>query len=917
MKKRVHLGLLWCSMVLLCALGARGQFVQRQKLLSPLTNSSFGRVIAAANGVVVIGVANESASSSDRSGVVYIFENLGQEWAQTARIEAISPNDKQFGMAVAASSNTVVIKAVNNGLARFYFLSRGGGWQSWQSVTLSSSSTVYEGSGCIALSDNLLAVGIVNPIFPSGVVHLFERDSNGYWDNGQRTVSADDTEVGSVFGSSIAISGSTLLVGDPAKNGFKGKAYLFEKTGNTWQQIQQLLGSDLTNGANFGVSVAMSENRAVVGAPSNDRRRGNVYVFEKVNGSFSPTETRKLSASDPTDEAGFGLKVALAGSKLAVGTGVGYSVNGAYLFEKDGTDWVETQKFFPTEPFSRFAPDLAWSGETLFAGASVTNSDKGVAFLFESATSTEGANLTKARLLPRPDCCAGRTVGGRIQVSAVGTKGPWKTVRAITSEASGDWKEFPVGIAGGKYKAMRYLAPDGGYGNVAELEFYSTNQKLTGEVFADAGGPWNGLQDRTPGKAFDGNANTFYDANNANGAYVGLSLTDSPPPPPTCAVTKVRIFPRTDCCSGRTLGGQIQVSTVGKNGPWQTAVTIGTETPNQWTEFGMPNFLGPYKAVRYVAPSWGYGNVAEIEFYNGETKLSGVVFHDGNGPWSGLQDRSADKAFDGNTNTFYDAESANGAFVGLELESCPYFPSTPECVLTKVVITPRRDCCVGRLVGGRIEGSKQGKSGPWETVMTVALDDGNASSYTLSNGFGSYKAIRYLSPDWSYGNVAELEFYNGATKLTGTVFADPGGPWNGLQDRTSDKAFDGNPNTYYDASNANGAYVGLELTGCSTGTNRLAAPEVEGAEVTWALHAAPNPSVGRVKAHVTLPQASRFTLTLTNVLGQELHRREVPGEAGANAVEVDFSPQPTGLYLLRVQTEGQKPLVQKLLKRTE
>ena len=201
--------------------------------------------------------------------------------------------------------------------------------------------------------------------------------------------------------------------------------------------------------------------------------------------------------------------------------------------------------------------------------------------------------------------------------------------------------------------------------------------------------------------------------------------------------------------------------------------------------------------------------------------------------------------------------------------------------------------------------------------MTVPFDDGQAATYTLDKSYGPYTAIRYVSPDWSYGNVAELEFYSGNQKLTGTVFHDGGGPWNGLPDRTADKASDGNPATFYDSNNANGAFMGLELTGCSPGTNRLVAPDAEPAEATWSLQVAPNPSSGRVRALVRLPQAGTFTLTLTNALGQELHRRRVTGEAGENAVEVDVSAQPTGLYLLRVQTEGQKPLVQKLLKRSE
>ncbi|MCY7349194.1 MAG: T9SS type A sorting domain-containing protein [Cytophagaceae bacterium] len=223
----------------------------------------------------------------------------------------------------------------------------------------------------------------------------------------------------------------------------------------------------------------------------------------------------------------------------------------------------------------------------------------------------------------------------------------------------------------------------------------------------------------------------------------------------------------------------------------------------------------------------------------------------------------------------------------------------------------------GRLQGGQIQVSMEGKNGPWQLVFTLGREkEGQWSEINLSNLPGPYKAFRYVSPNRGYGNVAELEFYNGSQKLTGTVFADGGGSWNGLQDRTAEKAFDGNVSTFYDANNANGAFVGLELTGCNTSTNRLAA-EVESAEPVWALRVAPNPSAGRMMAQVEMPRAGRLTFTLSNVLGQTVTQLSQEGIVGPNAVSLDFSTYPSGIYLLRVQTEGQKSLVQKLFKRTD
>ncbi|MGA0560741.1 discoidin domain-containing protein [Larkinella sp. VNQ87] len=137
-----------------------------------------------------------------------------------------------------------------------------------------------------------------------------------------------------------------------------------------------------------------------------------------------------------------------------------------------------------------------------------------------------------------------------------------------------------------------------------------------------------------------------------------------------CSLTKVRVFPRTDCCSGRTVGAQIQVSTVGKDGPWTTVFTIPSGETTTWREFDISGATGTYKAIRYLSPTAANTNVAELEFYSGSTKLTGTPFGDPGGPHQGNAAVSFEKAFDGNTSTYYDALNPTGGYVGLELTNC-------------------------------------------------------------------------------------------------------------------------------------------------------------------------------------------------------------------------------------------------------
>jgi hypothetical protein len=961
-------------MILLGALGARGQFVQEQKMLPAVrkAKSGFGRSVAINGNVMAVGCPEEN----NNFGAVYLFENQNGTWVQTHRL--VSPDAPSwgdwFGYAIAWAGDDLIIAApihdafsptyVDNAGLVFVFRKQSAHWGVVQRIAASDPQESDGFGYSLAISGNRLVVGAANkptdvngnnPILNAGAAYVFENNGTS-WGQVQKLTAPERKEY-DAFGQQVAIEGNTLLVyairrNDDQSKSQAGVVYVFEKDATEWKQSQQLLAPDRSAGDFFGGALAMSGSTLFVGAKSQDFDAtganpigdgGGVYVFEKGNAGWLLSQ--KLVASDRGIATGLGWSLAVSGNLLFTGSSSSTDADGAnfspgagavYLFEKGNTGWIQTQKIVAPDRLSvgnypAFGSALAVQDQRVVIAAGSEGLDDsdaentrgaGSVYTFTRSSTNPnpgGCGLTKVRVFPRPDCCSGRTLGGQVQVSTEGKSGPWQTILTINQENAGQWSEFTVNAGNGAYKAIRYLAPNWGYGNVAELEFYNGNQKLGGNVFADDGGPWNGQAARAADKAFDGNTQSFYDANNANGAFVGLELTSCGEPPVNandCALTKLRLFPRPDCCSGRTLGGQVQVSTEGKNGPYQTILTINQENAGQWLEVNLINLNGPYKAIRYVSPNGGYTNLAELEIYRGNQKLTGTVFSDPGGPWNGLQDRAADKVFDGNVNTYYDSNNGSGGFVGLELATCGEVK--PGCALTEVRVLPRLDCCAGRTIGGQIQVSFEGKNGPWSTVLGFDTEvSGQSRRFFVPTALNSVKAVRYAAPDWSYGNVAELEFYNGTQKLTGTVFADPGGPWNGLQDRTADKAFDGDPSTFYDANNANGAYVGLELTGCSSGTNRLAASEAETAELKWSLQVAPNPSSGRVKARVKLPQAGTFTLTLTNALGQELHRRRVTGEAGENTIEVDVSAQPTGLYLLRVQTEGQKPLVQKLLKHTE
>jgi FG-GAP repeat len=130
------------------------------------------------------------------------------------------------------------------------------------------------------------------------------------------------------FGQAVAISGSTAVFGGSGV----GAAYVFVRSGTTWSQQAELIGSDRSF-VNFGASVAISGSTAVIGAPLPflPRHRGAAYVF--VQSGTTWTQTKILSASDGTSHQGFGSPVAISGSTALVAHFSRTSMIGAvYIF---------------------------------------------------------------------------------------------------------------------------------------------------------------------------------------------------------------------------------------------------------------------------------------------------------------------------------------------------------------------------------------------------------------------------------------------------------------------------------------------------------------------------------------------------------------------------------------------------------
>jgi hypothetical protein len=163
---------------------------------------------------------------------------------------------------------------------------------------------------------------------------------------------ASDVTARDNFGYSVAVSGDTAVVGaygDGDNGSESGSAYVFRYDGSDWVEEAKLTASDGAAGDHFGFSVAVSGGTAVVGAGRDDdsgSSSGSAYVFRYEGSDW--VEEAKLTASDGAAFDWFGVLVAVSGDTAVVGAfgddDSGSNSGSAYVFRYDGSDWVEEAK---------------------------------------------------------------------------------------------------------------------------------------------------------------------------------------------------------------------------------------------------------------------------------------------------------------------------------------------------------------------------------------------------------------------------------------------------------------------------------------------------------------------------------------------------------------------------------------------
>lgn len=373
----------------------------------------FGISVSISGDTAVVGAWNDDHSGRFDAGSAYVYVRNGENWTQQAKLIASDPGDADyFGYSVSVSGDTAVIGAWKDGFfnlpgAAYVFVRSAGVWTQQAKLLPSDGAADDQFGYSVALDGDTAVIGSPSDNHAAGAdagsAYVFTR-AGASWTQRTKMI-APDAAANDGFGRRVALDGDTVLVGswldDHAGGDAAGSAYIYVGTNGMWSFEAKLTASDAAAGDNFGASVGISGDTAVIGASRDDHvsgsDAGSAYVFVRSAGVWS--QQAKLVSSDSVADDRFGDAVSVAGDVAVIGApfddhGAGTNAGTAYIYLRSGSTWLKRARFRGTDPqrVSQFAAAVAVADGTAVIGMHrAGGSFTGAAFVFDDL---------------RPDCNA-------------------------------------------------------------------------------------------------------------------------------------------------------------------------------------------------------------------------------------------------------------------------------------------------------------------------------------------------------------------------------------------------------------------------------------------------------------------------------------------------------------------------------
>jgi hypothetical protein len=350
-----------------------GRWSQRARLMpsdGPLQHG-LGAASWLSEGTAVVSAVHGRTDDDTITGVVHVFDQLDGGFREVAPLFATNPQSGDwFGFELASDGTTLVVTApqaqpvdFNPGFVEV-FRRESGRWIPEDVLRVDDPARVGFAYAAGVDGDHALVSQMeLNPQQygdEPGRVYAFRREA-GAWVLHQQ-LEASDAIAGDRFGSAIDIDGSTALIGAAGRDDARdcadyvsptdqpdcdsGAAYVFELVGGSWQERHALRPGDSTARDEFGNTVLLEGDLAVISAPNgteNGRGVGVVYIYERAAGGTWSLAQRIAPTSDHPGQE-FGRSLALSGQTLLIGApydveaGLGAGSVSAYVLGRADVD---------------------------------------------------------------------------------------------------------------------------------------------------------------------------------------------------------------------------------------------------------------------------------------------------------------------------------------------------------------------------------------------------------------------------------------------------------------------------------------------------------------------------------------------------------------------------------------------------
>lgn len=420
-----------------------GAAVLTSALVHPTASphGNFGASVAIKGDRLIIGTPLDDTTTDD-AGSAFVYELSGGTAVLFASIDNPAPGEgDQFGFSVAVSGDTVLVSAhlddtftTDSGSTYVYDLSGGATAlvATIQDPVLVAASG--DGFGVVtAISGDILAVaapGDDRGGLNSGIVYLYDLGSGNAVLFG--TIQNPSTNSSDGFGSAIAISGDTIVIGayfDETDAFDTGRAYVYDVSTGSPVLTDTLINPSPENDDWFGYSVAISGDVVVVSAPRDNTGTidaGSVYVYGLNGGIANLSST--INNPTPAFQDGFGNSVAISDDTIVIGalydnTG-GADAGSAYVYDLTSGNAVLLATIDNPNPASddpygdQFGAAVAVSGSTVVISAPRDDSDDrdvGIAYVYD--VSGGGAALRTTVNNPATEYAGGDTFGAAVAIS--------------------------------------------------------------------------------------------------------------------------------------------------------------------------------------------------------------------------------------------------------------------------------------------------------------------------------------------------------------------------------------------------------------------------------------------------------------------------------------------------------------------